>query len=202
MWGKAINYVASQAQAAGCEVFTDATGNLTRAGPRRWVGRNPPGCADPMSTRFLMAGIMTELPAWLLPWSFCGPPKRTAFSSLPLELIVFAEEEGTTFGFGMIGSRAWVGEIDEERLESLRNSQGKNYFEAGKPHGVEMQSIAEHRIRPNRSDIWDLSRSTSNKAPAMWRNDQRLGGRPRDRGAEAISRCEFAARPIMPGRHR
>ena len=43
---------------------------------------------------------------------------------VPLELIIFAEEEGTTLRrLGMLGSRAWVGDLTEEQLANVHNNK-------------------------------------------------------------------------------
>ena len=47
---------------------------------------------------------------------------------LPLELIIFAEEEGTTFGFGMIGSRLWSGTEDPEKNRIVPEQSGSKLF--------------------------------------------------------------------------
>src|SRR3954468_23199886 len=120
-WAEARAYVIVQAEAAGCEVRTDAAGNV-HARP---------------------AGLGWETPAWLVGSHIDSVPNggdydgvagvvvalellRSAgddgIADLPVELIVFAEEEGPTFGLGMLGSRAWVGELTADQLGSLRNA--------------------------------------------------------------------------------
>ena len=36
--------------------------------------------------------------------------------------MIFAEEEGTTFGPGMLGSRAWVGDLSAQQLAAWKNA--------------------------------------------------------------------------------
>ena len=92
-----------EAAAAVCEVRVDAAGNL-HARPRAWDGRTRRGCAGPTSTRSPPAGSSTAWWGWWWRWRCCAPRPAAA-----VELIVFAEEEGTTFNLGMLGSRAWAG---------------------------------------------------------------------------------------------
>jgi allantoate deiminase len=55
----------------------------------------------------------------------------------PLELIIFAEEEGTTFNLGMLGSRAWAGTLSVDDLRKLKNRDGVDPITAGRPYGFE-----------------------------------------------------------------
>src|SRR5438094_2759439 len=104
-WRQARDYVIDRTERAACSVRIDAFGNV-HARP---------------------ANLPWDKPAWL-----CGSHIDTvpnggdydgvtgivvaleivrADPSAPVELIIFAEEEGPTFGLGMLGSRAWTGEV-------------------------------------------------------------------------------------------
>jgi hydantoinase/carbamoylase family amidase len=48
----------------------------------------------------------------------------------PVDVVVFAEEEGARFGSVMIGSRAWVGKLAPEDLHRLRDKDGVSYATA------------------------------------------------------------------------
>src|SRR3954454_6773121 len=132
-WGAARAYIVTQAEAAGCEVRTDAAGNVhARAKSLGW-----------------------EIPAWLVGSHIDTVPhggdydgvagvvvglellrsgREDSVARVPVELVVFAEEEGPTFGLGMLGSKAWVGELARVQLEHLRNGAGQTYLEAGTPY--------------------------------------------------------------------
>ena len=113
------------------EIFTRAR--------RRWDGKNLRGSAALISIRFLTAEITT---ASLASWSRSNCCERVENNAeVPLELIVFAEEEGTTFGMGMLGSRAMVGELTAEQLSLFRNKARESYLDAGKPYGVDPQRL-------------------------------------------------------------
>jgi allantoate deiminase len=60
---------------------------------------------------------------------------------LPLELVIFAEEEGTTFNLGMIGSRAWTGALDTAELDRLTNRHGETVAEAGARYGLDPERL-------------------------------------------------------------
>ena len=141
-WRKALDYVIAEAKAAGCAVRVDAAGNL-HARP---------------------AGLGWETPAWLCGSHIDSVPTGGKYDGVvgvvaalealrlrpdaPLELIVFAEEEGTTFGLGMLGSRAWAGTLSGTELAALHNRSGEDYLTAGAPHGVDPQRLAAERLRP------------------------------------------------------
>ncbi len=56
--------------------------------------------------------------------------KKEGFKPLkPVHIIVFAEEEGTTFGHMLVGSKASLGQITQKKLASLKNKEGKSYLE-------------------------------------------------------------------------
>jgi len=54
----------------------------------------------------------------------------------PIDVIVFAEEEGSRFGSGLIGSRAWTGHLSLDDLPHLRDNEGMTYLEAMERSGV------------------------------------------------------------------
>ena len=69
----------------------------------------------------------------------------------PLELIIFAEEEGTTFNLGMLGSRALVGTLSVEQLSAVRNKHGQNYWQAGANFGADPERLAADRFNARRT---------------------------------------------------
>lgn len=141
-WRKALDHVAAEARSAGCAVRVDAAGNL-HARP---------------------AGLGWETPAWLCGSHLDSVPTGGKYDGVvgvvvalealrlrpdaALELIVFAEEEGTTFGLGMLGSRAWAGTLSPAELGALRNQRGEDYLTAGAPHGVAPEHLRAERLRP------------------------------------------------------
>jgi allantoate deiminase len=48
----------------------------------------------------------------------------------PIDVVVFAEEEGSRFGSVMIGSRAWIGKLSSEDLHRLKDGDGISYTAA------------------------------------------------------------------------
>lgn len=134
-WAQARAYVIAEAEAAGGETRTDGAGNLhirsRQVGWERkvWLSGSH---IDSVPSGGKYDGVMgVVIPLEIL---------RVA-PELPLELVVFAEEEGTTFGLGMLGSRGWSGEISGETLARLRNRHGESYIEAGRAYGVDPEQL-------------------------------------------------------------
>jgi hydantoinase/carbamoylase family amidase len=139
-WRKARDYVIHEAEAAGCVTRVDAAGNVHARS----------------------AGLGWETPAWLCGSHVDSVPTGGKYDGVvgvavalevlraapeaPVELVVFAEEEGTTFSLGMLGSKAWAGTLGAEHLRSLRNAQGKSYIDAGTDHGVHPERLDAERL--------------------------------------------------------
>ena len=57
---------------------------------------------------------------------------------LPIDVVVFAEEEGSRFNWGLLGSSIWTGRLDNKRLENIKDSDGVTYPEAMVQAGFEV----------------------------------------------------------------
>lgn len=182
-WARARDYVIAEAKKIGCDARIDASGNVfmkpigLSMKPARLRAESPG--AAPIKTWLCgshidtvpnggdydgVAGIVVALE--LL---------RSAHEEnvlLPLELVIFAEEEGPTFGLGMLGSRALVGELTAEQLGQLKNKEGQTYLEAGAPYGVIPEQIAASRLRAELNH--GLIELHIEQGPGMWRRDQKL----------------------------
>jgi hydantoinase/carbamoylase family amidase len=166
-WRKARDYIVAQAEAAGCKTRIDAFGNLHARhrsidwGAQVWLSGSH---IDSVPTGGKFDGVVGVLcPLEVL------RAGHEANQVIPLELVVFAEEEGTTFGLGMIGSRLWTGDATADSIESFLNSDAKkNYVTAGKPHGVRPEAFAADRFNP--SHYRGLIEIHIEQGPAMWEN--------------------------------
>jgi allantoate deiminase len=58
---------------------------------------------------------------------------------LPIELVVFAEEEGGRFGWGLLGSSAWTGKITAGQLAQIKDREGVGYLEAMERAGIKIR---------------------------------------------------------------
>jgi allantoate deiminase len=56
----------------------------------------------------------------------------------PIDLVVFAEEEGSRFGSIMIGSRAWIGKLGQEDLGRIKDRNGISYLQAMESSGLKI----------------------------------------------------------------
>ena len=147
-WRKARDYVIAEAAKVGCYHRVDAAGNVhLRQKSVAWstpcwlAGSHldsVPGGGD-------YDGVLGVVAALEILRAAAEDGKK----SLPFEAIIFAEEEGTTFGLGMLGSRGWVGTLDAKALGALKNSQGEDYWQAGKPHDTDPSKLEASRLKPS-----------------------------------------------------
>ncbi|MGY0692361.1 allantoate amidohydrolase [Virgibacillus sp. FSP13] len=59
--------------------------------------------------------------------------------SHPLELIIFAEEEGSNFGITMLGSKVLTGKYGVADLQSIKNGEGDSVYDIAKSFGLEVE---------------------------------------------------------------
>jgi allantoate deiminase len=170
-WSEARAYVIAQAEAAGCDVRTDAAGNV-HARPkalgwneRAWLVGSHIDSVPHGGDYDGVAGVVAGL-------ELLRSRREHGIDAVPVELIVFAEEEGPTFGLGMLGSRAWVGELVAGQFGDLRNQTGQTYLEAGKPFGVDPSRLEGDRFRSEH--YLGLIEVHIEQGPGMWRRDQPL----------------------------
>lgn len=167
-WAEARKYIQDQAQAAGCQWKTDAAGNC-HARPAQLESAEAAWLCGSHIDTVPHGGNYDGVTGVIIALEILRSAKEDGIA-IPFELIVFAEEEGTTFGLGMIGSRAWVGELNESRLRDLKNAHGQTYIEAGRPFGVDPARL--QILRP--AEYLGFIEVHIEQGPAMWRNDQRL----------------------------
>lgn len=170
-WRQARDYCVAEAERAGCHWRIDAAGNVhmrPRAidwSRRVWLSGSHldsvPGGGDFDG----VVGVVAAL-------EVLRAAHEDGRHDLPLEAIVFAEEEGTTFGLGMLGSRGWAGTLDAEALAAVRNRAGQSYWEAGADHGASAGRLAAERLRP--ADYAGLIEVHIEQGPAMWKHDRRV----------------------------
>ena len=148
-WRRARDYVIDQAARAGGEHVIDAAGNVHIRSGR--IGWDTPvwlsgSHVDSVPSGGKYDGVMgVVIPLEIL--------RRRP--DLPLEVVVFAEEEGTTFGLGLLGSRLWTGALPADRVHDLRNAPGETYAAAGVRCGVDADRLAHptdwtERLDPHR----------------------------------------------------
>jgi allantoate deiminase len=123
-------YVTEELQKIGARVATTLGGNLCGR-----VAGSAPGLPSVMTGSHLdsvlhggrfdgVAGVVVALEVARVMAEQKIPHRH------PLDVVVFAEEEGSRFGSVMIGSRSWVGKLAREDLHRLRDKDGASYAEA------------------------------------------------------------------------
>lgn len=66
----------------------------------------------------------------------------------PVELIIFAEEEGSNFGTTMLGSKALVGKCDCSYLKELTSAEHISAYDIMKGYGLHPENIPLCRLKP------------------------------------------------------
>jgi allantoate deiminase len=61
---------------------------------------------------------------------------------LPVDLVVFAEEEGGRFGWGLLGSSTWTGRMNAAQLAQIKDREGVSYLEAMESAGVKIRDYS------------------------------------------------------------
>jgi hydantoinase/carbamoylase family amidase len=170
-WRQARDLFIAEAERAGCHCRIDAVGNVhvrPRAvdwSRRVWLSGSHLDSVPHGGDFDGVAGVVAAL-------EVLRAAREDGRADLPLEAIVFAEEEGTTFGLGMLGSRGWAGTLDAVALAGLRNRAGQTYWEAGADHGAAAGRLAAERLKPG--DYAGLVEVHIEQGPAMWKHDRRV----------------------------
>ncbi len=147
----------AQAEAAGCRHRVDAAGNVfirpksIGLDERVWLSGSH---LDSVPSGGKYDGVMGVV----------VPLEVLRGGPVPLELVCWAEEEGTTFGLGMIGSRLAVGAATVESIAGFRNRDGQTFAQAGRPHGVRPEALGGFEI----ATYHGLVEVHAEQGPALW----------------------------------
>jgi len=169
-WREACDHVVAEAIAAGCRSSTDAAGNIHLR----------PAALDPAAPVWLAGSHLDSVPhggdfdgvVGVVAALECLRAAHDEGRTIPLETIIFAEEEGTTFGLGMLGSRGWVGTLDAAALAGLRNADMENYWEAGARHGAMATRLVAERLDPAR--YLGFLEAHIEQGPGLWAAEEPL----------------------------
>lgn len=165
-WRRARDYIIAQAEAAGGEHRIDPSGNVRIRSKavgwdrRVWLSGSH---IDSVPSGGKYDGVMgVVIPLEII----------RAAPELPLELVIFAEEEGTTFGLGMLGSRSWCGTLAVADLAALRNRHGESYLEAGKKHGVEPARLGDEASRLDPAGYFGFVEVHAEQGLSLWNKSE------------------------------
>ncbi|HEY1685133.1 MAG TPA: Zn-dependent hydrolase [Tepidisphaeraceae bacterium] len=201
-WRKACDYITEEAIRIGCMHRVDAHGNW-HIRPKSLGWEKPAWLSGSHLDTVPHGGDYDGVAGVVAPLEVLRSAAEEK-KEIPLELIIFAEEEGPTFSLGMLGSRSWVGDVSPKQLGELRNKHSESYLEAGKVHGVISDQIINERF--NRSAYLGLIELHIEQGPGMWQRDQRLAivtaiaGR-RQYKCEILGQANHAGSTAMPDRH-
>lgn len=144
---QACEYVGSRARDLGLNVRFDAVGNL-RA---RLSGGNPGAPAVMVGSHLdtvLHGGDFDGILGVV-----CGLETLETLVEHgvrpvhPIELIVFVEEEGTTFRCPLAGSKAITGFFGVDDLRTLKNEQGESLYDTARAFGLDPDRLPHDQIR-------------------------------------------------------
>ena len=122
---EADGMVAGWMREAGLEVGLDATGTLIGVWPGTEPGAPAIGIGSHLDTvphggAFDGAlGVLAALEA------VHAMARRGERLRRPVAVLGFADEEGNTFGIGVLSAQLWIGEIPPERFGELRDREGR-----------------------------------------------------------------------------
>ncbi len=145
---RAREVVSSFMREAGMTVRTDAAGNLIGRLDGLCPTEPPVACGSHIDTVFNggmfdgAMGVMLGIEVAQIIHCAGARMKR------PLEVIVFADEEGARFGSGLLGSRAMVGKLNPADLHSHRDRDGITIAQAMEKCDLDPDQIAEARRQP------------------------------------------------------
>lgn len=170
-WRQARDHCIAEAERAGCHWRIDAAGNVhirptaVEWSRRAWLSGSHIDSV-PLGGDFDgVVGVVAAL-------EVLRAAHEDGRSDLPFEAIVFAEEEGTTFGLGMLGSRGWAGTLDAAALGGLRNRDGLTWWQAGADYGADPGRLASERLVA--ADYAGFVEVHIEQGPAMWKHDRRV----------------------------
>jgi hydantoinase/carbamoylase family amidase len=163
-WAAARDYVIAEAEQIGCAIRIDAAGNV-HARPKQYSWQEPLWLSGSHIDSVPTGGKYDGVVGIVAPLEVLR-----AYPATPLELIIFAEEEGTTFNLGMLGSRAWVGTLSAQQLAEVRNKHGQNYWQAGANYGASAERLANELF--DVSSYRGLIELHVEQGLAMWKSNQ------------------------------
>jgi len=139
--GLARAYLTRELESLGLAIHVDGAGNM-RA---RLMGSKPEGSViltgshiDTVRNGGKFDGIVGVVGAL----EAIRTLKETGFvNQHPIELVIFAEEEGSNFGSTLAGSKTMVGKYSAEDLKKLRSADGRSMFEMARDAGFDPDSL-------------------------------------------------------------
>ena len=139
----AVNYVIDQCNQFGADVSVCPGGNVRcrlagsdESAPAVMMGSHLDSVVN--GGRFDgVAGVVTALEAAR------SMAEDKVSHRLPVDVVIFPEEEGSRFGRGLLGSSIWTGILDADQIISIEDANGISYLEAMDQAGFK---VGENRL--------------------------------------------------------
>jgi hydantoinase/carbamoylase family amidase len=122
---EAAGMVAGWMREAGLEVGLDATGNLIGVWPGTEPGAPAIGLGSHLDTVPHGGAFDGALGVLAAVEAVDAMAKRGERLRRPVAVLGFADEEGNTFGIGVLSAQLWIGEIPPERYGEVRDREGR-----------------------------------------------------------------------------
>jgi allantoate deiminase len=90
---------------------------------------------------------------------------------LPVDVVIFAEEEGSRFSRGLLGSSIWTGQIDPDQLATFKDDRNISYLEAMAQAGISVDD--DHTLKP--SDIRAMLEVHIEQGAVLEKRGHRIG---------------------------
>jgi len=145
---KARAYLLQRFLELGLKVSVDAVGNIRARREGSVLGAPIVMTGSHMDTVFNggrfdgVAGVVCALEAVRV---ICENEIKT---KNPVEIIIFAEEEGSNFGSTMAGSKALTGRYGISELKKLKSDNGRSMYDLAKDFGFEPDKLPDYIIKP------------------------------------------------------
>lgn len=79
--------------------------------------------------------------------------KKTKIEPIkPVELIIFAEEEGSNFGITMLGSKILTGQYNLEQLNHIKDGEGNSIFDVTKKFNLKIENMKKDILKSEEVD--------------------------------------------------
>ena len=90
---------------------------------------------------------------------------------LPVDVVIFAEEEGSRFSRGLLGSSVWTGRLGIDQLSSIMDGNGVSYLAAMAQAGLSVTE--DHTLKP--PDLAAMLEVHIEQGAVLEKRGQRIG---------------------------
>jgi allantoate deiminase len=167
----AVTYVVEEMKKVGADILTGPAGNV-RA---RCLGSGGRGPAVMMGSHLDtvahggqfdgVVGVVTALEAAR------AIAEDKIDHRLPVDVVIFAEEEGSRFSRGLLGSSIWTGQMTPDQLATVKDDRNISYLEAMALAGISVDE--DQTLKP--SEIRAMLEVHIEQGAVLEKNGHRIG---------------------------